>query len=151
MIRRGSAQHASRAACDLGGASLSVYAPHGWDLGRAFQALAFDERRVLLMILRSDHLEGGTGLAITQLAARAGTSRFTASRHLGLLRTAGLVDARRVGAKRVHRVALDAMCEVEDWICQFTELLATAGTSPRCPPSVSESLETVVGSKAGSA
>ncbi len=99
-------------------------------LSRIFQALAFEERRVLLTLLRDAHARGRGGMTINQLAEGAGTSRFTASRHLTILRDAGLVDARRDGTKRVHRIDIEATDEVEDWILQFVDLSMGRSTHP---------------------
>ncbi|WP_248145793.1 ArsR/SmtB family transcription factor [Microbacterium aoyamense] len=95
-------------------------------LVRQFQALAFDERLVLMSLLRDAQRDEGRGLSITELAEAAGTSRFTTSRHLGVLRTAGMVSAARVGTRRVHTIRFAALAGIEDWVYAFTEVATTA-------------------------
>ncbi|QIG39457.1 helix-turn-helix transcriptional regulator [Microbacterium sp. 4R-513] len=88
-------------------------------LERCFSAVAFGERRALLERLLDDHLDAGDGMTITALAQATGTTRFTASRHLAVLRAAGLVRAELRGTRRVHRLDLDAIAAIDDWLQPF--------------------------------
>ena len=64
---------------------------HGGVPGRAFRALADDTRRAILGLLRSGPLTSG------EIADRFDSSWPTISRHLAVLRDAGLVAAERQG------------------------------------------------------
>ena len=78
----------------------------------AFRALANGERLAVLRVL------GGcpAGMNISQVAAAAELSRFTASRHLKLLCAAGLVTASRREQSLIHRLDPRGFERVEDWV-----------------------------------
>jgi DNA-binding transcriptional ArsR family regulator len=84
----------------------------GW-FGRAFFALANDDRLAIVAALG-----GGTspGQSITQIAASAGLNRFSASRHLGILRDAGIVRAEKDGVRIIHQLNIDGLDSIEDWL-----------------------------------
>jgi DNA-binding transcriptional ArsR family regulator len=85
-------------------------------LERMLSAIAFAERRALLGCLLEAHKDANAGRTITELARATGTNRFTASRHLGVLRSAGLVTAVAVGTRRLHRIRLEAIVAIDDWL-----------------------------------
>ncbi|MCR2810949.1 MULTISPECIES: helix-turn-helix domain-containing protein [unclassified Microbacterium] len=91
------------------------------ELERRLSAVAFGERRALLEQLLHQHLDGNDGTTITALAAATGTNRFTASRHLSVLRDAGLVRADAAGTRRLHRIDLDAMWSLDEWLYPFID------------------------------
>lgn len=80
-----------------------------------FEAIAHPVRRDLLDALR----EAPGPLSITELGVRCEVSRSTASRHLDILRGAGLVVA-RTSAPAIHN-ELDrhAFASIEDWLWPF--------------------------------
>jgi ArsR family transcriptional regulator len=90
------------------------------------RAVAFGERRALLASLLEAHLGGTGGMTITELAVATGTTRFTASRHLAVLRDAGLVNALTVGTRRLHRIDLDGVAAIDDWLCPFLDAQSSA-------------------------
>ncbi|KAA9105860.1 ArsR/SmtB family transcription factor [Microbacterium rhizomatis] len=86
-------------------------------LPRIFAALSNDGRLALIdELARAEAGPGPDELSISTLAVRAGLSRFAASRHLAILRTAGLVIATRVRQSTVHKLNWPALAQIEDWM-----------------------------------
>ena len=76
-----------------------------------FEAVADPVRRRIVALL------AGQGLAAGRVAgAVGGISRPAVSRHLRVLREAGLVDAELVGRERIYRLRPEALEEIERWI-----------------------------------
>jgi DNA-binding transcriptional ArsR family regulator len=75
-----------------------------------FQALADGSRRTVLQILR-EHPATAGDLAEALPIARPGVSR-----HLRVLREAGLVEARQDGQRRIYTLRPEALVEVDDWL-----------------------------------
>lgn len=99
------------------------------ELDRRLSAVAFGERRALLEQLLREHLDGVDGTTITALAAATGTNRFTASRHLSVLREAGLVRADAAGTRRLHRIDLGAMGLLDEWLYPFIDAAGRDATT----------------------
>ena len=74
------------------------------------QALADPSRRAVLEILR-DHEAPAGELADALPIARPGVSR-----HLRVLRQAGLVDVRQEAQRRIYRLRPEALIEVDEWL-----------------------------------
>jgi DNA-binding transcriptional ArsR family regulator len=74
------------------------------------QALADDSRRTLLGILR-DHPATAGELAEALPIARPGVSR-----HLRVLREAGLVDVRQEAQRRIYSLRPEGLVEVDEWL-----------------------------------
>lgn len=66
--------------------------------GAAFQALGDANRRVILEELRSGER------SVVELTRRLGISQPSVSRHLRLLKNAGLVEDEPAGARRLYRL-----------------------------------------------
>jgi DNA-binding transcriptional ArsR family regulator len=75
-----------------------------------FEALADPTRRRLLELLATGERSAGS------LAADFAISRPGVSRHLRVLREAGLVRARGDGQRRLYSVDSAPLAEVEDWL-----------------------------------
>ena len=73
-------------------------------------AIADPVRRTIVAMLRDADLTAG------QIAERFDISRPAISRHLRVLREAGLAVDEPVGRRRVYRLDPDPLAEVEDWI-----------------------------------
>ena len=84
----------------------------------ALAALADPIRRDLV-----DLLAGGE-LAAGELAARFPVSRPAVSRHLRVLREAGLVRVRTEGRRRLYALDPRPLAELDDWLEQHRELWA---------------------------
>jgi DNA-binding transcriptional ArsR family regulator len=83
---------------------------------RVFAALAHPARRQILLIL---HLRGGQ-LGAGEIAERFGCSWPTTSRHLQVLRGAGLVSVTRHGRERSYALERERLrAVVGDWLGWF--------------------------------
>lgn len=77
------------------------------------QALADESRRTVLEILR-DHPATAGELADALPIARPGVSR-----HLRVLREAGLVDVRQDAQRRIYSLRPEALVEVDEWLGEY--------------------------------
>lgn len=80
------------------------------------QALADQSRRTVLEILR-DHPATAGELADALPIARPGVSR-----HLRVLREAGLVNVRHEAQRRIYSLRPDALREVDQWLENYRGL-----------------------------
>jgi DNA-binding transcriptional ArsR family regulator len=80
------------------------------------QALADGNRRTVLEILRDHSATAG------ELAAALPVARPGVSRHLRVLREAGLVDVRSEGQRRIYSLRPEALVEVDDWLAAYRAL-----------------------------
>ncbi len=80
------------------------------------QALADGSRRTLLEILR-DHPASAGELAEALPIARPGVSR-----HLRVLREAGLVDVRQDAQRRIYSLRPEPLAEVDAWLEDYRVL-----------------------------
>lgn len=81
----------------------------------AFPALADPVRRELLGLLRRSPASVG------ELAARFPISRPAISRHLRVLREAGLVSVREQGRERLYRLEPAPLEQVDAWLDDFRD------------------------------
>ena len=79
-------------------------------------ALADESRRTVLKILR-DHPANAGELAEALPIARPGVSR-----HLRVLREAGLVDVRQEAQRRVYSLRPEALIEMDEWLQEYRVL-----------------------------
>src|SRR3954469_13058848 len=80
------------------------------------RALADESRRRVLETLTSGPATAG------QLAALLPISRPGVSRHLRVLREAGLVEARQEAQRRVYRLRPEPLAEVDEWLERYRAL-----------------------------
>lgn len=80
------------------------------------QALADGSRRTMLDALR--HADATAG----ELAAMLPIARPGVSRHLRVLREAGLVDVRQEAQWRVYSLRPEPLVEIEDWLESYRSL-----------------------------
>lgn len=78
----------------------------------ALHALADPHRRVMIEALCAGEATAG------ELGALVPVAQPGVSRHLAVLREAGLVDVRRDGQRRIYRLRPAALAEVDDWLEQ---------------------------------
>lgn len=76
-----------------------------------YDAVADPTRRALL-----DLLAQGGELPLHSLAARFPMGRTAVSKHLAILRAAGVVEARRVGRETRYRLNAAPLREIQRWI-----------------------------------
>jgi DNA-binding transcriptional ArsR family regulator len=89
-------------------------------LDRAFGALADPTRRRILRLVADRPRQAG------ELAEGFPVSRPAVSKHLRVLREAGLVAARKEGRARVYRLAPKGLAEARRWMEDAERVWATA-------------------------
>ena len=77
------------------------------------RALADESRRTLL-----ETVSGGPATA-GQLAALLPNARPGVSRHLRVLREAGLVEVRQEAQRRAYSLRLEPLAEVDEWLSRY--------------------------------
>ncbi len=82
----------------------------------AFEVVAEPARRELL-----DLLMGGPR-PVGELVARSGLSQPNTSRHLRILRDAGLVEARAEGRQRLYALRGEGFAELARWLTPYALL-----------------------------
>ncbi len=85
-----------------------------------FDVIADGTRRDILQFLldRSSSGEHG-GTSVSHIVANLGVSQPTVSKHLKVLREAGLVSAREEGQHRYYRLSPEPLDAVDDWLVPF--------------------------------
>ena len=98
--------------------TLAVTYPLGYiqAMDTVVQALADGSRRTMLGILR-DH-----PATVGELAAALPIARPGVSRHLRVLREAGLVDVRQEAQRRIYSLRPEPLAEVDAWLGEYREL-----------------------------
>jgi DNA-binding transcriptional ArsR family regulator len=82
-----------------------------------FNAIAEPRRRQIVELLaRRGALDVGT------LVATLGLPQPAVSKHLGVLRTVGVVAVEKQGKQRVYNLQADKLKTVHDWVKAFEEL-----------------------------
>jgi DNA-binding transcriptional ArsR family regulator len=79
-------------------------------------ALADESRRIMLDTLTSGPATAG------ELAALLPIARPGASRHLRVLREAGLVEVRQQAQRRVYSLRPEPLAEIDDWLGRYRAL-----------------------------
>jgi len=82
-------------------------------MDQIFQALADPTRRRILDLLRADEMDAG------EIAAYFNTSRPGISRHLRVLRQAGLVEVRAEAQRRVYSLNRAPLLELDAWFAAY--------------------------------
>lgn len=82
------------------------------------QAISDENRRTLLDALRDGPR------TVNELAAQLPIARTGVSRHLRLLREAGLVDVRPDGQRRIYALTPSPLGELDDWLEPYRALWA---------------------------
>lgn len=96
-----------------------------------FAVLAEPTRRKILQALAVERL------AVGELVEELGASQPTVSKHLKVLRTAGLVETEAVGQKRFYSLTPQPLSRVSDWI---QELQESVSPSPSVSPLAAQKL-----------
>jgi DNA-binding transcriptional ArsR family regulator len=84
--------------------------------GGTWSALVDPQRRALL-----DELRGGAR-SVGELVAALGCTQPTASKHLRVLRTAGLVDVRKDAQRRIYALRTAPIAEIDAWLTPYRQL-----------------------------
>jgi DNA-binding transcriptional ArsR family regulator len=78
-----------------------------------FEVVAEPARREILDLL----LDGGR--AVGELVRETGLSQPNTSRHLRVLREAGLVESRPDGQRRLYELRPEGLTEIERWLAPY--------------------------------
>jgi DNA-binding transcriptional ArsR family regulator len=79
-------------------------------------ALSDESRRTMLEVLRE------RPATVSELADRLPIARPGVSRHLRVLREAGLVDVEQEAQWRIYRLRPEPLAEVDDWLGRYRAL-----------------------------
>ncbi len=79
-------------------------------------ALADPHRRAMLDVLRL------RACAVGELVDELGFTQPTTSKHLRVLREAGLVKVRTHAQRRIYSINLEQMAELDEWLAPFRQL-----------------------------
>lgn len=82
----------------------------------SFAVLAEPKRREILDALRTGERPVG------ELVNRLGLSQPAVSKHLRVLREAGLVEVRPDAQRRLYRLRLEPLAELDRWLAPYREL-----------------------------
>lgn len=82
-----------------------------------FDAIADPQRRHILEMLAQ------SGLTVTEITARLGILQPAASKHLKILRDAGIVQAQVNGRERLYTLNASALRPVFEWARPFEEMM----------------------------
>jgi len=82
----------------------------------ALQALAEPRRLQILDLLREGERPVG------ELVDRLGVSQPAVSKHLRVLKDAGLVEVRPDAQRRLYRIRPEPLAELDDWLAAYREL-----------------------------
>ncbi|HWJ32973.1 MAG TPA: metalloregulator ArsR/SmtB family transcription factor [Gaiellaceae bacterium] len=85
----------------------------------AFQALAEPRRLQILDLLRDGERPVG------ELVDRVGLSQPAVSKHLRVLKDAGLVVSRTDAQRRLYRIRPEPFAELDDWLAAYRDLWTT--------------------------
>jgi len=84
------------------------------------EVVAEPNRRRILDRLRQAEASVGT------LVEEIGSSQPLISKHLRVLRDAGLVDVRVDGQRRLYRVRAEGLIELDDWLAPYRQMWETS-------------------------
>jgi DNA-binding transcriptional ArsR family regulator len=85
----------------------------------AFDVLAEPNRRRILDLL------GRTEHSVGELVAQLELSQPAVSKHLRILREAGLVESRGDAQRRLYRVCPDSLRAIDDWLAPYRQMWAS--------------------------
>ena len=85
-----------------------------------FDIVADATRRDILRVLLDASEDDDGEISVSQIVAELELSQPTVSKHLKVLREAGLVTVREEGQHRFYRIEVTPLEEIEDWLMPFT-------------------------------
>jgi DNA-binding transcriptional ArsR family regulator len=85
----------------------------------AFQALAEPRRLAILDLLRDGERPVG------DLVGQLGITQPAVSKHLRILREAGLVEARVDAQRRLYRIRPEPLADLDGWLASYRKLWTT--------------------------
>ena len=87
-------------------------------MSNAFEVVAEPSRRRILELLRDDDRP------VNELVDELGLSQPAVSKHLRVLRDAGLVAVTRDAQRRIYRLVPEPLVEIDDWLTPFRQAWA---------------------------
>jgi DNA-binding transcriptional ArsR family regulator len=101
-----------------------------------FGVIADATRRDILRLLLDRSVLGNSGTSVSYIVQHLGVSQPTVSKHLKVLRDAGLVSVREDGQHRYYSLLSAPLDDVEDWLMPFQDAAAEAEgfLVPALPP-----------------
>ena len=88
-------------------------------MGTTLQVIAEPRRQAILDVLREEELPVG------ELVRRLGMSQPLMSKHLRVLKDAGLVAVRADAQRRLYRIRPEPLAELDDWLAPYRTLWTT--------------------------
>ena len=85
----------------------------------ALEVLAEPRRLAIIDLLRDGERPVG------ELVDRLGVSQPAVSKHLRVLKDAGLVEARAEAQRRLYRIRPEPLAELDDWLASYRQLWTT--------------------------
>jgi DNA-binding transcriptional ArsR family regulator len=89
-------------------------------MGTTMQVIAEPRRQAILDLLREEELPVG------ELVRRLGVSQPLMSKHLRVLKDAGLVEVRADAQRRLYRIRPEPLAELDDWLAGYRRLWTTS-------------------------
>ena len=89
-------------------------------MGTTLQVIAEPRRQAILDVLREEELPVG------ELVRRLGMSQPLMSKHLRVLKDAGLVAVRADAQRRLYRIRPEPLAEIDHWLASYRELWNTS-------------------------
>jgi len=103
-----------------------------------FTVIADSTRRDILRVLLQRDQQTEDGTSVSQIVGELSVTQPTVSKHLKVLREAGLVTVREDGQHRYYRLSSAPLEEVDDWLMPFfvedAAALAAEATQSVYPP-----------------
>lgn len=84
-----------------------------------FDVIADGTRRDILQLLLDRSTSGDRGTSVSQIVQELGVSQPTVSKHLKVLRDAGLASVREEGQHRYYSLSAAPLDTVDDWLVPF--------------------------------
>lgn len=81
-----------------------------------YDAVADPTRRKLIHLLTSVE-----EMPLHELTAQFQMGRTAVSKHLAILKNAGLVTSRKVGREVLYRLNIEPLQEIQDWVTYYTK------------------------------
>src|ERR1700733_6974962 len=97
-------------------------------MGTTLQVIAEPRRQAILDVLREEELPVG------ELVRRLGMSQPLMSKHLRVLKDAGLVSVRADAQRRLYRIRPEPLAEIDHWLPPYRELWDTSPDPLARPP-----------------
>ena len=85
-------------------------------MASTFEVLGEPRRREILDLLRAGERPVG------ELVDRLALTQPAVSKHLKVLREAGLVDVRHDAQRRIYRLRVDPLAEIDAWLAPYRSL-----------------------------